>query len=318
MHFGRVQDDKNLDLSLPPMGARTVGYLNLEHHGRGLIYCGAPVWACKEWQDLIYPGKARPSQYLRYYAQAFSMVEFNGSFYRIPTPDQVRLWRQDVGPEFRFCPKLSKDLSHQLAKLDRPRLNEFLTMLDAFGDNLGLSFMQLPEWFKAEQFPLLEAFVAQWPRDMPLAVEFRHPSWFQNHMLIDPVINFLYRHKLATVITDTPGERGALHMALTYPAVLLRFMGVFPSKFDQQRLKAWLDRLEDWAGKGMDAIYIAIHQERNASIPLTADFVHRYLYEKKFTGVVRPGGRDGDQQQAQDELWRDSDDHGDEEVFVLG
>ncbi len=288
MHFGRVQSDKGLDLSLPSVGARTTGFLKLGHKGRGLIYCGAPVWSSPDWQGTIYPSKARPSEYLRYYAQHFSMIEFNGSFYRIPTPEQVRVWRHDVGPEFRFCPKVSKDLSHQLAKFDKDLLLTFARMLNAMGENLGLSFLQLPEWYGVEQFPYLEAFIAQWPKEFPLAIEFRHPSWFQGAMLLDPVINFLYRNKLATVITDTPGQRDVIHMSLTYPSVLLRFMGVFPSKFDQQRLKTWLDRLEDWARAGMDTIYIAAHQEKNASIPQTVDFMHRYLLEKKFEGVVRP------------------------------
>jgi uncharacterized protein YecE (DUF72 family) len=288
MHFGRVQSDKGLDLTLPPVGARTSGYLKLGHKGRGLIYCGAPVWSSLDWQGLIYPARARPSEYLRYYAQHYSMIEFNGSFYRIPTPEQVRTWRRDVGPEFRFCPKVAKDLSHQLARFDKDLLHAFIRMLEAMGDHLGLSFMQLPEWYGVDQFPHLEAFAAQWPKDFPLAIEFRHPSWFQNAMLLDPVINFLYRNTFATVITDTPGQRGVVHMSLTYPKVLIRFMGVFPSKFDQQRLKAWMDRLEDWARGGMDAIYFAVHQERNAAIPQTVDFIHRYLIEKTFEGLVRP------------------------------
>jgi hypothetical protein len=107
-------------------------------------------------------------------------------------------------------------------------------------------------------------------------------------MLLDPVINFLYKNNLATVITDTPGRRDVVHMSLTYPAVLLRFMGVFPSKNDQLRLKAWLDRLEDWAHAGMDTIFVAVHQERNGSIPQTLDFMRRYLLGKKFQGLVEP------------------------------
>lgn len=288
MHFGRVQDDKGLDLSLPPMGPRTSAYLKLPHQGRGLIYCGAPIWACKDWEGTVYPPRARPSSYLRLYAQSYSMVEFNGSFYRIPGPEQVRLWRHDVGPEFRFCPKVAKDLSHQLARFDPSLLQQYLRMLENFGEHLGLSFMQLPDSFAVDQFPRLEAFLAQWPKVFPLAIEFRHPSWFREHSLLDPVINFLYKNSLATVITDTPGQRDVLHSSLTYPAVLLRFMGVFPSKQDQQRLKAWLDRLTDWAQAGLDAIYVAVHQERNASIPLTVDFMHRYLYEKNFPKAVKP------------------------------
>jgi uncharacterized protein YecE (DUF72 family) len=288
MHFGRVADDKDLDLSLPLPGKRTEGFLKLPHQGRGLIYCGAPIWSCKDWSGTVYPPGARPAEYLKYYAKHYSTVELNSSFYSIPTPAQVRLWKHEVGPEFRFCPKMAKDLSHSLHKLDRDLLNQFVTMLESFEEHLGLPFMQLPEWYAVDQFPALEAFILQWPKGLPLAIEFRHPTWFQGPMLLDPVINFLYKHSLATVITDTPGRRDVVHMSLTYPSLLLRFVGVFPSKNDEIRLKAWLDRLEDWAHAGMDSIYVAVHQARNGSIPQTIDFMQRYLYGKKFEGFVTP------------------------------
>lgn len=292
MHFGRVSDDRSLDLGLPEPRPRTEGYLGLGHQGRGLIYCGAPIWSCPEWVPEIYPEKAKPSEYLTYYARQYSMIELNSSFYHLPTREQVRLWTLQTGPEFRFCPKIPKDISHRLAQgWDPDLLRSYQFMVEGFGEKHGLSFLQLPEWFEVSSFPQLEKFVEAWGQSFPLAIEFRHPSWYRDHMLIDPLINFLYKKNLSAVITDTPGEREVLHMSLSYPSILLRFMGCFPSRKDDIRLKAWLDRLRDWMGKGLDSAFIAIHQERNAAIPQTVDFAIRYLYEKDFPGIVRPEER---------------------------
>lgn len=289
MHFGRVADDRGLDLQLPEDRPRTEGYLKLAHEGRGLIYCGAPIWSSPEWVPEIYPERAKPSEYLQYYARHYSMVELNSSFYHLPTRDQVRLWTLQTGPEFRFCPKVPKDISHHLTQgFDRELLRSFQGIVETFGEKHGISFLQLPEWFEAKSFPALERFVQAWGQSFPLAVEFRHPSWFRDHMLLDPVINFLYRQKLSAVITDSPGERDVLHMSLTYPSILLRFVGCFPSRKDELRLKAWLDRLMGWMEAGLDAAYVAVHQARNASIPRTVDYAIRYLYEKEFPGLVRP------------------------------
>ncbi len=289
MHFGRVIDDKNLDLSLPEEAARTSRYLELAHRGRGLIYCGAPIWGCREWEDLVYPQGARPSQYLRYYARRYSTIELNSTFYSTPSEEQVRAWCREVGPEFLFCPKVLKDVSHELEKGQwRQPLLRHLEAVTAFEDHLGLSFLQLPEWFDVSRFPALEAFAEFWPKDLPLAIEFRHASWFQGAALKDPLVNFLYRRGFATVITDTPGAREVLHSSLTAETVLVRFQGVFPSRQDDARLKQWAERLSSWAARGMDRIFLAIHQPKNAVIPLTVDAALRYIYAHKGGSLIQP------------------------------
>ncbi len=295
MHFGRVASDKDLKLSLPEDGVRTSSFLALDWKGRKLFYCGAPIWACKDWIGVVYPETIKPTQYLRYYAQRYAMIELTSSFYHLPSLEQVRLWLYETGPEFRFLPKMPKALSHNLkSPTNTSLLGQYREVVDAFGDKLGTSFMQLPEWFELKDFPALEAFLLQLPKDFPLAIEFRHPSWFDKGNLIDPLVNFLYRRGLATVITDTPGERAVLHTSLSAPRVLVRFQGCFPSKQDDQRLKDWIDRLAFWLSQGLDTAYLAIHQPRDGAIPASVDFALRYLYSKSEVQAVFASHRDDD------------------------
>ncbi len=282
MHFGRVSDDRGLQLALPSAQARTLSYLRLGHAGRGLIHGAAPIWATRDWVGSFYPEGTRPSEYLRVYAQHYSSVEFNGSFYSLPSSSQVQSWLTQIGPDFRFCPKLHQDLSHKLGQpLDLNLLHRYFRFCEDLGSHLGLSFLQLPEWFSPAHLPSLMKFLDQWSRNIPLAIEFRHPDWFHQHMLLDSVINLLYRAQLATVITDTPGRRDVLHMSLTQPKLIVRFQGCFPSARDDQRIRDWMDRLVDWANAGMDEIFFFIHQARNGAIPQTVDFALRCLHERR-------------------------------------
>lgn len=282
MHFGRVQDDRRLDLVLPDQRPRTLGFLKLNHQGRGRIRIGAPIWACKEWVGTVYPEGTRSTEYLRAYAAHYDCAEYNGSFYHLPDERQVKSWTYQVPEGFSFCPKVPQDLSHKMHEaLDLQRLQQTLDMCRWFGGNLGLPFMQLPDWFSPQHVPALVAFIERWGEEFPLAIEFRHPDFFRDHMLLDPLINILYKSKITTVITDTPARRDVLHMSLTQPRVMVRFQGCFPSSKDDQRIRAWMPRLVEWAAAGMDEIYVFVHQERHGAIPQTVDFALRTLYTQK-------------------------------------
>lgn len=289
MHFGRVTDDRSLDLQLPALPPRSEAFLNLEHKGSGLVYCGAPIWACKEWIPEIYPEGTKPSEYLRRYAQHYSMIELNSTFYKLPRLEQVHVWRLETGPEFQFLPKVPKDLSHRLTQnWDVKLLSEYHQILEALGEKHGTSFLQLPEWFTLKDFPQLEKFLNQFSTEFRLAIEFRHPSFFSNGSLLDPLVNFLYRKRMSAVITDTPGLRDVLHLSLMAPWVLIRFQGCFPSSKDQRRLREWVDLLADWSMRGLDRMYLAIHQPKNVAIPSTVNYVQRCFFEKGFEKSVLP------------------------------
>lgn len=289
MHFGRVPSDHALDLSLPEPRPRTRGFLALPHAGRGLIYPGASIWADKDWIGTLYPEGTRPGDFLRIYAEHYASAESNSSFYQLPRVEQLRYWRTQVGPEFRFCPKVPKEISHTLDRsLNREALSQYLRACEAFGENYGLSFMQLPDHFGPQLSDKLETLLEAWSEEWPLAIEFRHPGWFKDQMLLDPLINRLYRARVSAVITDTPGRRDVLHMSLTTGQVMVRFQGCFPSRRDDQRLQAWAERLKEWADAGLDALYFFVHQERHAAIPAGVDYLLRALHERKAAGLVWP------------------------------
>lgn len=56
-------------------------------------------------------------------------------------------------------------------------IERFIAEILRFENYLGLSWIQLPPCFSLEQFGM-QLFLQQIPPELPLTIEFRHPSWF--------------------------------------------------------------------------------------------------------------------------------------------
>lgn len=275
MHFGRLdQIEKNL--TIPPEGLRTTRFLNLPRQYSTKVYIGCPIWATRSWVGSLYPKGTKSSEFLREYALNFNTVEINSTFYHLLEADRLKQWQEQVPANFRFCPKVFRGITEELASRELPRLIErFCNSIRALTPNLGLTFAQFSEAVGPRQSRLLERFCNLWPNDLPLAIELRHPGWFYNHTLPDELVNFLYRRNMSTVITDTPGRRDVLHLSLTHPKVMIRFQGQTLDPSDEQRINEWIKKLSQWAGHHLEEIYFITHQPGEDLIPQTAALVQK-------------------------------------------
>jgi uncharacterized protein YecE (DUF72 family) len=143
------------------------------------IYFGCPVWSFKGWVGNFYPNGTRPGEYLREYARRLTAIEGNTTFYAVPTPETIAGWTDATPPSFQFCPKLPKAVSHEgglAAKIDLALA--FVDALKGLGPRLGPMFLQLPPRFAPSLLGDLRSFLEAWPRGLRLAVEVRHPHWF--------------------------------------------------------------------------------------------------------------------------------------------
>ncbi len=119
---------------------------------------------------------------LAYYAQRFSTVEINNTFYRMPEASVLELWTSQVPEEFRFAIKAPQTITH------RKRLihvaEEFDRLLDTtavLGKRRGPVLFQLPPNFKKDM-PRLEDFLQLIKGRVPVAFEFRHASWLDDEI----------------------------------------------------------------------------------------------------------------------------------------
>ncbi len=267
MHFGRVKNVSGIDFALPADAPRTRAFLALDWGGAGRMHVGGAIW------------KFKPSDRLAGYASRYGTVEVNSTFYHLLDAPRIDAWRRQVPASFRFCPKLYRGITERPAA---PELAELVTQcatgMAAFGETFGLAFAQFPETLGPAQLPLVKRVLDFWPRELPLAVELRHPGWFRNHALIDEAVNLLYRHGTATVITDTPGRRDAVHTSFAQPRVMIRYLGLELDPLDERRLTDWAGRMREWAAQGMDDLYFLVHQPVEAMIPETANLMAKVLH----------------------------------------
>lgn len=165
---------------------------------------GTSGWSYRDWRGLFYPKGTRQGDFLSYYAQHFSTVELNATFYRLPTDKTVAGWLDKVPPSFRFCAKLSRSVSHRKDWAEAPeRIDLFSRRLAPLSPRLGPVLVQLPpsrvfdaRW--AER--LLATLRARCPH-WRFALEARHSSWFDAAALA-----LLREHGVAAVTADAGGR----------------------------------------------------------------------------------------------------------------
>lgn len=76
------------------------------------LHLGASGYSYKEWKGSFYPDDMKPDAMLAYHASQFSAVEINNTFYRMPKPEVVAAWAEEVPDGFKFVIKASRRITH--------------------------------------------------------------------------------------------------------------------------------------------------------------------------------------------------------------
>jgi uncharacterized protein YecE (DUF72 family) len=146
-------------------------------------HLGTMGFAYDPWRGVFYPDDASPRSYLAYYSRVFNAVELDTTFYGTPRESTVRQWATLTPPDFQFCPKTPREITHELglslARGAGDTMVGFLEAVRAFGSRLGPVLIQLPPSFDTRELPVLAEFLAALPLDLRFAVEVRHPSWYE-------------------------------------------------------------------------------------------------------------------------------------------
>lgn len=285
MEFGKLESVDRVNWTLPPDDTVSIQFLcQLPRNPSLQIYFGAPAWAHKEWIGSLYPQNTKASDYLYYYSRVFSCIELNTSHYRIPNADQTRKWTEQTPKHFQFCSKITKEISHRLQGMgDKELLRYWFNYLTELKERQGPSFLQLPPYFDYSKKILLFNFLKNWSDEFPLAIELRHPSWFQGPHLLPALTEYLQRRHIGLVITDVAGRRDVLHSSISAPFTMIRFIGNNLHPSDEQRMKDWKLKLETWKSQGLQKAYYFLHQPEDLMTPQAKDlFVKIYSDSAEF------------------------------------
>lgn len=275
MQFGKVHSVEGIDLSLPPDHPDTARILGTgRRKGGPRISVGCAKW---NRQDLanFYPRGIKDE--LAYYATQFNSIELNATFYRFFPSDQFATWAKKAPDGFRFFPKVTQDISHFKRLLGTEAMVEdYAEAVRHLSDRLGTVFLQLHENFGPKDLARLGPFLQAWPKDIPLALEFRHTDWYNNPVVAGQLYLLLEQHRVMNIITDTAGRRDLLHMRLTTPSAFIRYVGANDPDSDRSRLDDWVERLKSWVDLGIEEVHFFVHQNHELESPLlAAEFIRK-------------------------------------------
>jgi len=207
----------------------------------------------KHWYPKGLPAKDR----LGWYAERYSTVEVDSTFYRVPEAGMVQGWADRTPPGFVMHIKafglmtrhpvrleqLPPDLRERMpldarGRVDRPPrelravvFREFLGALEPLrrAGKLGGILFQLPPYVvpKPASLDYLE-----WAREQvggdEMLVEFRHRDWFAEVRRAE-VLRWLEERRMSYVTVDAPRREGAnvpeTLVAATSPIAYVRFHG---------------------------------------------------------------------------------------------
>ncbi|MBJ6750209.1 DUF72 domain-containing protein [Geomonas anaerohicana] len=196
----------------------------------------------------FYPhGASTPKARLKFYARRFDTVEIESSYYQIPTLEMAQAWAERTPPGFLFHVKafgaltghnidphrLPERLRAMLAPADLEREDLHVaepTLLKAMAQALvaaleplkqahkmGFVIFQFPPWFGYKKSNLdYIHYCRELMAGIPIAVEFRHGSWFTSQHR-DDMLAFLKKHKITYITCDEP-QFGNLSTAPFHPA----------------------------------------------------------------------------------------------------
>jgi uncharacterized protein YecE (DUF72 family) len=222
------------------------------------FFVGTSGFSYKEWKGEFYPEKLPQKAMLGYYAQHFSTVELNNTFYRMPTASVVESWAAQVPESFRFVLKAPRTITHFKRLVDVEKETQgFLDAASVLQARRGPVLFQLPPNLKKD-LARLEHFLSVLGDHKPAAFEFRHDSW-----LIDEVFDLLRARSCALCAADTE-ESPLTDFVSTadWGYIRLRAEG-----YSDDELKHWIERLRS---KNLREAYVFFRHEETGTGPKLA------------------------------------------------
>ena len=190
------------------------------------LYIGTSGYDYPEWKGLFYPETVKRADFLSYYATQFNALELNGTYYKMPTSEQMHSMITRTGGKVQFSVKAFQGLTHAA---DKSQYRQFAAVFKKAleplqQDNVLLcSLLQFPESFRYEKDEriYLDALLKELS-GIPLVVEMRNTQW-QN----DQVYNALRQRLTGWCITDNPALKNLMKLdfQITGSIAYLRFHG---------------------------------------------------------------------------------------------
>jgi uncharacterized protein YecE (DUF72 family) len=212
------------------------------------VHIGTSGWQYRHWRDTFYPPGVPQRAWLEFYADRFATVESNAAFYRLPERATFEAWDERTPADFVWAVKVSRFLTH-IKRLRDPAepVERFVTHARGLGAKLGPALLQLPPQLELD-VELLDACLAEFPRDIQVAVEFRHKSWWTAD-----VEAVLKRHGAALCWADRVRPVAPLWTTADWGYLRFHQGRATPRPcYGEDALAAWVERIDSALPKRAD------------------------------------------------------------------
>lgn len=285
-----------------PLSPRRSRRLSVADKTSSLVWLGTAGWSyLPDWIGSFYPAGTSASQALERYVEAFRFVEVDSTFYAAPAVSTIERWARIFPSGFRASFKAPKELV-QDTMLNVPEVpfGHFCGSLDdALGDRLAMIVVQMQPSFlrTSDTEDSLRRFLGTWSERVPLALEFRHPSWRSADILtmlcdhgVVMVSNDL--HDVATL--DRASFDTSDHHA--YIRLIGRHDGIGKDRIQRPQTEArawWVNQIAGLVERGVRHVYVVANNHYEGHAPATLRTLTAELAEKGLTVVPAQGWPNG-------------------------
>jgi uncharacterized protein YecE (DUF72 family) len=230
------------------------------------ILIGTSGWSYASWRGPFFPREVMVKHHLQFYATQFSTAELNGVFYRTPTIEAVRGWRDNTPDDFVFAWKASKFITHWKRLTDKSRNSLALleSRLRILGPKAGPVLLQLPPMFTAN-YDRLASFLRLLQARRRYAFEFRHPSWYE-----PAVLRLLREHDISLCLSDHHDAPAPWQVTASF--VYVRGHGPggrYKGHYSDRTLRSWARDIVKWKRGGRD-VYVYFDNDQKSAAPADA------------------------------------------------
>jgi uncharacterized protein YecE (DUF72 family) len=241
------------------------------------VLIGTSGWHYDSWRGPFFPKALPLKNQLQYYATRFDTTELNGVFYRTPTEDAVRSWREQTNQDFVFAWKASKFITHwkRLSNKSVNSLELLESRLSLLGEKAGPILFQLPPQFEANADRLADFFKLL-SKKRRYSFEFRHRSWYNPRIL-----RMLSEQNISLCLSDhhdapAPWKRTADFVYVRGHGPGGRYRGHYRSVV----LADWARRIKSWKKQGCDVVVYFDNDQKSAA-PADALKLRKLLEARK-------------------------------------
>ena len=263
---------------------------------RGQLKLGLPMWYLDAWCGNLLSPWQKAGEALSEYAQVFSSVEGNTTFYGLPDNKRAEQWRKSVGDDFRFSFKLPREISHaqNLVQAFAQHQSRWLDFSSILGDSFGVISVQLPAELTPARMDELFVFLEQLKQQSSadISVEFRHSGFFDKSGNEQRLLRQLSELHIARTVFDSRGlfndlaqteavldarakkPRMPVHPIATGHSPVVRFIGHSHWPDNERYLLQWGKKLKQWLSEGRTP-YFFLHTAGNQDVQYFLRFLEQ-------------------------------------------